>query len=371
PRQWTADEDAAPFALPVTPAEDSAELAARCAAEPFDLGRQNGWRAHLVPARHPTDAGRHTPDTGRHTPGAGRHRPDQLVFVKHHILADAWAQEVLRRELLRELTTPGSLGAPAPGPADLAAEQYGPDGLRRRRAAAEHWRRMLEQAPEAQLPASGDTPGGREGGREDGAVVQGTLRSQAALAGARALADRAGVSVASAVLAAYARAVGRRCGSDALLIRLMSANRFSGRWRDLVTSMNQWVPALVTGVDGDVGALARTAHWSSLRAVRHGMHDVREVAALRAAMPGAPEAACAFNHVAVPPADGTRAAVRQAEPVEPTVSFETPFTTIGPRCYARSQEDGHTLTVRLTARDIGRAECGALLWELHDTLLAA
>ncbi|MGW2835317.1 condensation domain-containing protein [Streptomyces sp. NPDC001286] len=344
PRQWVPD-GAPSVDLATVPGGDgeAAELSLRLAAEPFDLGRQDGWRARLV-------RGGRTPDA--------RPTPDRLVFVKHHILADAWAQEVLRRDLLRELAAPGSLEGTVPGPADLAAEQYADDGLRRQDAALEHWRGVLSRAPAARLPTTGDM---------SGEVVQGTLRSAAALTGARAIAERAGVSVASAVMAAYVRAVGRRCESDVLLVQLMSANRFSARWKDLVTSMNEWVPALVGRADADLTTLARAVHWSSMRAVRHGMHDVTAVAALRARMPRAPEPACAFNHVAMPPG----AAMRAAEPVEPAVTFETPFTTIGPRCYARSQEDGHTLTVRLTARDTGRAPCASLLWELHDTLLTA
>ncbi|GHD53731.1 condensation domain-containing protein [Streptomyces galbus] len=348
PRQWLPD-DAQPVELTtVAPMEGGpAELSLRLAAEPFDLGRQDGWRARLATEGRTAD---------------GRRAPDRLVFVKHHILADAWAQEVLRRDLLRELAAPGTLGVPALGPADLAAEQYGPDGLRRQEAALDYWRRVLDRVSATRLSAPGDAPG---------EVVQGTLRSSPALYAARALADRAGVSVAGAVLAAYVRAVGRRCDSDTLLVQLMSANRFSGRWKDLVTSMNEWVPALVEGVDADLTTLARAVHWGSLRAVRHGMYDVTAVAALRARVPRAPEAACAFNHVAVPHADAGDQAPQEAVQVEPTVSFETPFTTIGPHCYARSQEDGQTLTVRLTARDTGRAQCAALLWEVHDALLAA
>ncbi|MET9578711.1 condensation domain-containing protein [Streptomyces massasporeus] len=337
PRQWVSDETA-PLVLPAGPAVDAAPTPA---GEPFDLGRQDGWRARLI--------------TGQ--PG-----PQRLVFVKHHILADAWAQEVLRRELLRELAAPGSLRTPAPGPADLAAEQHGPTGLRRQRAALEHWARLLGRAPAARLPDTGDTAG---------EVVQGTLRSAPALTAARALATRADVSLASAVMAAYVRAVAHRCDSDALLVHLMSANRFSGRWKDTVTSMNQWVPALVEGAGADLITLARTVHWNSLRAVRHGMHDVTAVAALRLRTPQAPEPACAFNHVAVPPKDGPGTTADTEDRTEPAVSFEAPFTTIGPRCYARSEEDGRSLTVRLIARDVGREQCAALLGELHDTLLSA
>ncbi|MFJ6749532.1 condensation domain-containing protein [Streptomyces sp. NPDC091266] len=321
-----------------------AGLAAELAREPFDLSDQHGWRARLL-----TRSG----------------IPSHLLFVKHHIAADAWAQELLHQDFRQALTDPGQLGPLPPGPADLAAEQHSAAGLRRQAAALDHWSRLLDRAPTAGLPRPADATGG---------VVQGTLHSATARPAAHAVAERARVSVASVVLAAYVRSVARMCGTDALLVQLMSANRFGGRWKNLVTSMNQWVPALIEAArNEDLVKLADAVHWSSLGAVRHGMHDVTAVAALRARMPGAPEAACAFNYVAVPdraPLDALPH--RESAPAHPPVlTWEEPFTTIGPRCYARALESDDALTVRLTAKDLGQERCAALLWDLHESLLTA
>ncbi|MFD9404412.1 condensation domain-containing protein [Streptomyces sp. NPDC060011] len=341
PRQWVEPPASTSAHLQVTTAADRDRAALDLARHPFDLGREQGWRAQLF---------------------KGEDGTSHLLFVKHHILADAWAQELLRRDLLCELAGAPSAHPPAeqPGPLDLAREQHAPAGLRRRRAALNHWAKLLAQTPHARLPHTGTGPG---------EVVQATLRSTEALAAARTLGTRAQASVAGVVLAAWSAVIARRCDTTSALVQLMSANRFAGRWKDLVTSMNQWVPTLVEHTDANLVDLARTVHWSSLAAVRHGMYDVTEVAALRARTPQMPEPICAFNHVTLPPAAGRD--TEDAAPTKATVVQETPFTTIGPRCYARSTDSGHTLSVRLTATDVGHEQCTALLWELHDTLLAA
>ncbi|MFI1966481.1 condensation domain-containing protein [Streptomyces pathocidini] len=360
PRQLPPDpdwNDALPAveldtAQPARAEAQSADLA----TQPFDLTREHGWRARLLTRRG---------------------RPTHLAFAKHHIAADAWAQELLRAEFIQALTAAGDragsaartqagagTGTPAPaapGPAELAAEQHSTAGLRRQAAALDHWARTFEAAaPAIALPRATATPG---------AALQGTLRSAPALHAARLLAERAQTSVAAVVLAAYARSVARRCHADTLLVQLMSANRFAPRWRDLVTSMNQWVPALIPHArEENLARLARAAHWSSLTACRHGMHDVTAVDRLRARTPGAAEPACAFNYVATP---GDSPATLTPPPYEPTLTWERPFTTIGPRCYARASDADGVLTVRLTARDLVREEAAALLEDLHDGLLAA
>ncbi|MFI1431672.1 condensation domain-containing protein [Streptomyces lydicus] len=345
PRQLPPDADLDEDLTTLEGADaDPLALAAGLAAEPFHLERQLPWRARLL-----------TRD------GA----PSHLLFVKHHIAADAWAQELLHQEFRQELTAPRGPVPAAPGPADLAAEQYGPAGLRRQAAALDHWTHTLTQAPPAALPRTPATTGG---------TVQATLHSAPARPAAHLVAERARVSVSSVLLAAYVRSVARTCGADTLLVQLMSANRFAGRWKGLVTSMNQWVPALIEDArTDDLVKLADAVHWSGLAAFRHGMHDVTAVAALRARMPGAAEPACAYNYVAVP--DDTAAGApppRAPWPAgPPTLTWEEPFTTIGPRCYARALESPDALSVRLTAKDLGRERCAEVLWDLHESLLTA
>ncbi|MCX5015515.1 condensation domain-containing protein [Streptomyces sp. NBC_00555] len=351
PRQLPADE-AATVALDRIEADpgDAHTVAAELASRPFDLGSEHGWRARLLTHG----------DTAR-----------TLVFVKHHIVADAWAQELLRVQLSQALAgaapTPVA-EAPAPGPAELAAEQFSEAGLSRQAAALRHWERLHSDTPRTALP---HRPADR------GTAVQATLRSAPALSAARVLADRAGVSVACVVLAAYARSVARLCADgqaepEALHVQLMSSNRFTPRWKGLVTSMNQWAPALLPLPPAtNLVGLARAAHWSSLTAFRHGMHDVTAVARLRDRA-AAPEPTCAYNFVALP--DGAPAADATTAPdpgdQSPTLRWETPFTTIGPRCYARADDIGGVLSVRLTVRDLGRDQAAALLWDLHARLLA-
>lgn len=319
--------------------------AVRFASEPFDLGREHGWRAQLL--------------TRRGT-------PTHLLLAKHHIAADAWGQELLRADFLRALSDPAGLGTTAPGPVELATEQHSVTGLKRQAAALDHWARVLGAAdPTIALP-------GADGAQKT--VLQGTLRSASAGRAARRVAERTQASVAGVVLAAYARSVARACAADTLHVHLMSANRFSPRWKTLVTSMNQWVPALIERArEDDLATLARSVHWSSLTAVRHGMYDVMAAEQLRTRMPRAAEPACAFNYVAVP--DGFPHAVAgtggQVPPEDPTITWAEPFTTIGPRCYARVVDESGALTIRLTARDISREQAGALLWDLHDALLSA
>ncbi|MGG2460867.1 condensation domain-containing protein [Streptomyces sp. RGM 3693] len=349
PRQLPPDADFDDHlpALDAPPADrhdpgDPDRHAARLATEPFDLGRHHGWRARLL---------------------AHRGDPSHLLFVKHHIAADAWAQELLHREFRHALTDPGGLGPTPPGPADLAAAQHTPAGLRRQAAALDHWAQLLGDAPSVALPR---TPGA------EGGTVQATLRSAAARPAAHAVAERARVSVSSVILAAYVHTVATLCDADTLLVQLMSANRFGARWKDVVTSMNQWVPALIEQArTGDLVTLADAVHWSSLAAFRHGMHDVTAVAALRDRMPGAAEPTCAFNYVALPGSSPLDPPVIPASAEEPVLTWEEPFTTIGPRCYARALESDRDLTVRLTAKDLGRDRCAALLTGLHTTLLAA
>ena len=199
-----------------------------------------------------------------------------------------------------------------------------------------------------------------------GGVVQGTLHSAAARPAAHAVAEQAQVSVASVVLAAYVRSVARMCGTDALLVQLMSANRFGGRWKDLVTSMNQWVPALIEAARNDdlvTAGRRRALEQPRGRPPRNARRHRRRGAAR-------PHARGPRSGVRLQ-LRGRTGTVRRWTPYRagsrrlrhpPVLTWEEPFTTIGPRCYARALESDDALTVRLTAKDLGQEQCAALLW---------
>jgi Condensation domain len=230
--------DAAAFARQV-----SAELG----DELFDLAVDKPWRARLVTA-------------------AGR--PAFLAVSVHHIAADGWSMLQLGTEFL-DLLAGKDLGGPAPTCRELAEEQHSDAWADRRAAVVEYWRRVLAEVPDPpdELPA-------------DAPTRWATLRSVSALRAAQLLAGQAGIPLPSVVFAAFTAALRARTGRDAHLVAVFAGNRLEPRWRGLVTSMNQLVPVVARGVDGeDLPAAARRQHWELMRSLRHGIFDVDQVTA--------------------------------------------------------------------------------------------
>jgi hypothetical protein len=305
-------------------------------ARPFDLENEVGWRAQIV-----TRAG----------------RPSAVALVKHHMTADGWCEDVLRADFLRLLHDPRTPADPPPGPLELARWQRGEHGARQNAAALDHWRRVLAAGPAAFPVRDAQRP------------LQCVLRSRAALAGGRALAQRLGASLPGVVLAAYLRGVAELTERTVLVAQLMSANRFLPRWRSVVTSMNQWTAAPVPlRPQDDFEAQVRLVNRAAMTAYRHGMYDVDALSGLRRhewPHPQPQEATCAFNFLGM---DGIAPAGRGREP---TVVWEEPFSTIGPRCYLRAAAEGDGgLTLRLRVTGISRQRTLELLTGIHDLLVA-
>ncbi|GAA1083127.1 condensation domain-containing protein [Kitasatospora arboriphila] len=316
-----------------------AATAAELLAEPFHLEREFGWRARIV------------------TKGG---RPTTVVLVKHHLTADGWCDGVLAADFRRLLHEPDLPAEPfAPGPSELADWQHSEQRARQRNAAAAHWERVF-------------TSGRAAYPRPDGAAagfLQCTVRSRRARAGAQAIADRAGVPLSAAVLAAYTLSLARTAGLDFVVAQLMSSNRFLPQWRDVVTSMNQWTAApLAVDPGADLAEHAARTHRAALAAYRHGMYDVDTVADLCGRSwphPVPYEATCAYNFLALEGPTGP------GDPAgnDPEVLWEEPFSTIGHGCYLRATDEGGTsLALRLRTRDIPRDQVAAVVEGTHALL---
>ncbi|HZF08424.1 MAG TPA: amino acid adenylation domain-containing protein [Thermoanaerobaculia bacterium] len=185
---------------------EALRLAAGLAMRPFDLARGPLFR----PALLRLDAARHL-----------------LALVVHHIVADGWSIEVLRREVAA-LYGAFSQGRPSPLPplplqyADFAVWQ------RRRLAGAvlarelAHWRRALPAVPEVlALPADRPRPARQS-------FVGGEVRSRlppAVRAGLVALARREGASLFMVLAVAFAALLARHTGQEELAIGTPVANR--------------------------------------------------------------------------------------------------------------------------------------------------
>lgn len=227
-------------------AMESARLASNeLGDELFDLTKDKPWRARLI-----TSGG----------------RPAFLALAIHHITADGWALLRLATEFA-DLLAGKDLGGPAPTCRELAEEQYSAAWADRRKAALEHWLRVVAEVPEPPDELGADAR-----------TRWATLRSVPLLRDGLLLAQKVRVPLPSVVFAAFTAALRERTGRDAFLVGLFAGNRLDAKWRSLVTSMNQLAPMVARHVDGeDLLTAARRLHWDGLRSLRHGIFDVDEI----------------------------------------------------------------------------------------------
>ena len=317
---------------------------AQLAARPFDLATEPSWRARIV-----TQAG----------------RPYAVIVIKHHITADGWSDDALRREfqaLLAAGTAPVSPPDP-PTPRELAAWQQAGAGSARSGAVRAHWEQIFGLFVAA-------LPPGRDAGEADAAFQCGA-RSRAAHAAATRLAQRLSVPLSSVVLAAYVRSAARRAGAGTPVAQLMSSNRFVAPWSSVISSMNQWTATAFEAPVEDFEAFVRHVHSRSLSAYRHGMYDVDEIDALRDKLRAGREpyqATCAFNFLTTA-APGPTAGLDGAPEAEPDLEWEAPFSRIGHPCYLRATEmGGHTLDLRLRTLGLPKPLTGDILADVFAQL---
>jgi len=329
----------------------------RLAAQPFDLATEPSWRFRVA-----TQGG----------------HPYAAIVIKHHITADGWSDDALRREfqaLLRSGAGPNSPAAP-PTPRELARWQRTGAGAARAGKLRAHWEEVfgLTAASLRRGEAGTGVGDATEAEAPGDAAFQCVGRSRAAHDAATRLAQRLSVPLSSVVLSAFVRSVARRAGSGALLAQLMSSNRFVPPWSSVVTSMNQWTAVALEAPDGDFGAFVRHVHSRSLSAYRHGMYDVDEIDVLRDKVRAGREpyeATCAYNFLTAPapaPAadhDGTAEA-------EPEIGWEAPFSRIGHPCYLRATDvGGDVLELRLRTLGLTRSLTGDLLADVFTQLIDA
>lgn len=227
-------------------------------AGPFVLTEEFAWQVRLVVLADGTSS---------------------VAVSIHHILADRWSFRLLLAEFHRLLVEPAALGPPATTPVALARLQRSDAWAARRSAARGYRTRLTEDFAETAAEATG-APGERICGSLDLTGVAGVVSR---LAGAH------GVTAQTVLLALFALGVHATTGRERLLVHLMVANRLRPEWHDLVTSMNQLVPAgIVVDAADTFAKLLRQVQTAGLAAMRNGCHDVDEAAAATGLPPGSP-----------------------------------------------------------------------------------
>jgi hypothetical protein len=303
--------------------EEAIAVTAEVVNRPFDLRERPAWRALIL---------------------TGRGGPAELFLARHHMVTDGMAIAALENELHTLLNEQGGLDnvTAAAGPLDLALWQLAPEQEPARAAAVEHWERAFASAAGRGFPGADPAGTGK---------LQYGLRSSAVLGRARDLAARTRTSVASVVLAAYTLAVARVIGVDRLVVESESSNRFNPRWRNVVTSMSQLVPILVTAAD-DLAEHATRVHRSAMTAYRRGMYDVDTVIAMRAAADYAPT--CRYNFFSWP-----EIAAQPVDSPEPVWEEPNSWVRIGCALYA-AERDG-MLRFLLRARGVEQDRVAAVM----------
>lgn len=319
------------------PRADLEAVREQCARQPFSLVRQPPWRATLV---------------------ASADTPTHLILVHHHIVADAAAMAILERDFFAALA--GTLDDAVGGPRTIAAHEQSAAGVRRAGAALDYWAALLTEAP---IPEVGEPP-----------FVEARLVSRPVAAAARRVAARLRVSLANVVLSAYCAGLFALIDDDRLLVRLLSSNRFDPYRRDVVTSMNQWIPIVVNRPSTPgFGDLVRTVANRARVAYAHGVYDVDPVLRLLAEAGYRRErydSTWSFNFVTRRPGDPPPpdADVEVNGVDDETVTWAPPFSSVGPRQYLRVIE-GTDLTFELRVPVAQSALAGALLRSMCQLLI--
>lgn len=228
-------------------------------------------------------------------------RPVALLLVIHHIAADDWSNNQVKRELDAVLTAlrdrrPVSLPPVARQPAEQAGQESGPAGLSARRRTIEHWTSTAAAAPTDMYPFRSPPP---QGGppTSDAALV-----SVAALSAARRLAGRYWTWPAVIFLSAFNAVLSGCTGNRVVASKILSANREPTQMSDVVCC--GFLPVLMAvdcGPDLDFEEVVRRTEAAGTAALAngHGPYDgALEILARSGAAHGAPfRARTVFNYL--------------------------------------------------------------------------
>lgn len=288
-----------------------------------------------------------------------RGRPVGVEFEIHHIAADAAASDVLHRDFLALLA--GTSLPKSIQPRDLAEEQHSMKWNKRHKASKGYLERILRGA--AELPRVPDGNAGLT-------THVGTVRSQRALAHARSTADRLGITASTVLSAAFTRTLASLLGSGLPPVYFMSSNRHLPRYKDLVASMNQWVPFLPDpAADEAFDTACLRLHGLRMAALRYSCFNPDMASALRGELTkvlgGGLAPGVYLNHV--PATDGAERAGRE----ELDVVWRDLGYTAEPGFFCLLTElGGFTMAVRATWSGVEAGDVEGLLHGVHRALTA-
>lgn len=283
-------------------------------------------------------------------------RPVLVELEVQHIIADAASCDVLHADFHSLLA--GETLPVAPRPRSLARDQHSGTWLRKREGSERYLERILRAATElSRIPESNAGLSSH----------MGALRSPSALAGARRIAAGLGITPSTVLLTAFARCTEEALGAPVPPVYVMSSNRHLPGYKELVASMNQWMPLLAGPVSGETfeQACARI-HGLRMTSLRYSCYsadmETRVREQVSAEFGGGLARGFYLNHVPAQDEPGD-------EPDETSVQWRDLEFTSHPGFFGFFTESGgFTLAVRATWSGFGRAEVEKLLHAMRTTL---
>ncbi|HEU5356552.1 MAG TPA: condensation domain-containing protein [Actinocrinis sp.] len=235
----------------VSPHDDPAQVAEKLAAwqedTPFDYEREFPIKMTLI-----------------RQDGALTH----LVMTLSHFATDAVGAMTMYNDYTsRDPRTGLAATAPAMHPLELTAQQRTPSALRQSEASLRYWDGLLRaismrRFPDPVEPAPGS---GRYG--------QVRMNSPAMLLALRAIGNRLGTDVSTALLGVVAVGVARVTGINPVVAQMMVSNRFRPGFAEMVSNVSQAGLFVVDLADISVAEAILRSRQASMKAYKHAYFD--------------------------------------------------------------------------------------------------
>ncbi|MEU8265835.1 condensation domain-containing protein [Sphaerisporangium sp. NPDC049002] len=221
--------------------------------------------------------------------------PVFLALSFSHLILDVWSIHHLQDQFRALVADPRATARMGPSPRELARQQRTNGVWRERQESSErYWRRVLADGLMDELPT---LPAGVKRNR-----LEATLHSRRLGGLASEAARRLGVTAPSVVTALIAAGLARYTGTGRVTLSLMASNRFAPEHQDIVSTMNQLIPVVVTVDHGSsLAEHIKRVHWAGARSYRYSCYDFDRVAAIAAEVAArdgkSPSHDCWVNHL--------------------------------------------------------------------------
>jgi hypothetical protein len=189
-----------------------------------------------------------------------------LVTTICHIATDAVGAMTMYNDYVSRDPRTGQASKPVGmPPLELAAQQRMPSALRQSETSLRYWEGLLRTIPERRFPDPTEPDAGR--------YCQVRMDSPAMLLALRAIGQRLGVDVSTALLGVVAVGVARVARINPVVAQMVVSNRFRPGFADIVSNVSQAGLFVVDVADTTVDEAITRSRRASMKAYKHAYFD--------------------------------------------------------------------------------------------------